>query len=249
MSGPPRLPDVQVTPEAVALRVDVAGLGSRFIAVMIDSLIQTATILILGLAVGPGLSALGVSDSVTLPLFIAVVGLVFLGYYPILEIMMHGRTVGKRAQGLRVVQTDGQPARAGTIVLRELMRIVDYLPSSYLIGALAILLSKRSQRVGDMVAGTIVVRERKIPPPQPPEVPLGRVMDPLPDTAGLTEQDYAAVRAYLQRRAGLDPAARRELAERLARALEPRVGAMTTPDAETFLDSIARSYRARFTTP
>ena len=230
--------------------MDLAGLGSRFIASTIDSFIQLALVLALGLAVGPGLSALGVSDSVTLPLFIAVVTLVFLGYYPTLEILMRGRTIGKRAQGLRVVQVNGQPARAGTIVLRELMRIVDYLPSSYLIGALAILLSKRSQRVGDMVAGTIVVRERKVPPPQPPEVPLpGTMGEPLPDTAALTEQDYAAVRAFLQRRAGLDAAARRDLAERLARALEPRVGPRSNPDAEVFLELIARSYRGRFATP
>ena len=241
--------DVRVTPEAVALQVDIAGLGSRFIALMIDSFIQSVITIALVLAVGPGLSKLGVSDSVTLPLVIVVVSLMILGYFPLFEIVMHGRTFGKRAQRLRVVMADGQPARAGAIIIRNLVRIVDYLPTSYMIGALTILISKRSQRVGDMAAGTIVVRERKVALQGPPEIPEGQAGVAPIDATAVTERDYAAVRAFLQRRGTLDPVARRHLAERLAATLQQRVGNQLQPgeDPEAFVESVARSYRARFT--
>jgi len=243
---PPGNDDIRVTPEAVALRIDIAGLGSRFVATVVDTLLQAAITGVLALAAGPGLSALGVSENVAFPTVIAVVTIAVLGYFPAFEILMRGKTPGKRAQHLRVVHVDGQPARAGSILLRNLVRIVDFLPGSYLIGALSIFFSKRSQRLGDLVAGTIVIRERRQELPAAPELPPRQGMGALPDTSALTERDYAAVRAFLQRRGTLDRDARRHLAEKLVITLGSRIGGKQQGGPEEFLESIAQSYRERF---
>ena len=109
----------------------------------------------------------GSGDTALVVLYLIGVFVVFLGYYPLFEGFWNGRTPGKRAQGLRVVLTDGQPVTVGPVLVRNLVRIVDFLPAYYMIGAITMILSRRSQRLGDLAAGTIVVRERALPAPRP----------------------------------------------------------------------------------
>jgi len=231
--------DTVVTPEAVALFVDTAGLGSRMIALIVDSLIQSAAVIALFIiiaSIGPG--------TIEGVFFIIAVFAIAWGYFPAFEILWSGRTPGKRTQRLRVVRTDGQPAGAGPILVRNIIRIADYLPGFYAVGAISILLSRRNQRLGDLAAGTMVVRERAAPEPAPLEVPLPA--DRLVDTAGLTQRDYVVVRDFLQRRASFEPSARAALARDIATALREKVSDDYSTHDEAFLETLAASFRARF---
>lgn len=231
--------DQFVTPEAVALTIDTAGLGSRSIAAMIDSLIQAACLLALGFIAG----AIG-SGSSTAGLIVFSIGAFILvwGYYVLFEGLWRGRTPGKRSQGLRVVRLDGQPVTIGPILVRNILRIVDFIPGGYGVGVIAMILSRRSQRIGDMAAGTIVIRERPFPTPVPLVLSSGHAHDL--DTASLTQRQYIIVRDFLQRRSSLDPRARAAIATQLADVLRPSIGGGPS-DNEMFLEAVVMSFQSR----
>jgi uncharacterized RDD family membrane protein YckC len=236
--------DRTVTPEAVAIEHDVAGLGSRLIALLTDSLIQFSAILILILAFNAIGADEGTAGSVML---LVLVFLIFVGYFPLFEGLWNGRTPGKRLQRLRVVRTDGQPVTWAPVLVRNALRLVDILPTYYMAGAITILLTKRSQRLGDLAAGTIVVRERPLPTPVsmgPVGWSLGIPPPPI-DTAGLTEREYDLIRSFLERRASLRPEARAALAAEVARVVRPKVPAVPLGD-EALLEAAAAAYRTRF---
>jgi uncharacterized RDD family membrane protein YckC len=238
--------DVTVTPEAVAVTVDVAGLGSRMIALIFDSLIQAAVLI----GVGFLLAWAAPSGTAGLVVLIVVYFLGLWGYFPVFEGLWSGQTPGKRAQRIRVVRTDGQPVTFAAVMVRNLVRVVDFLPGYYVVGALSIVLTRRSQRLGDLAAGTMVIRERPAPAPRPldPASPATESLAARMDTAGLTERDYGLIRSFLERRTSLEPSARQELAARLAGAVRPRVGGHWTDglDDEAFLAAVAQAYRERF---
>jgi uncharacterized RDD family membrane protein YckC len=241
--------DSIVTPEAVSVTMDVAGLGSRMISALIDSAIQLALIVASFMIFGPAFGALGISDTAGMVSFFVVLFLVTWAYYPLFEGLMHGATPGKRAQRLRVMSADGQPARIGAILLRNVLRIVDFLPFYYMIGIVTMLGTKRSQRLGDLVARTVVVRERRAIPPASasPFVASAAAAASRVDAGGLTEREYDLVRAFLQRRATLDPGARVDLARKLAQTFRARVGGSESlADDELFLEALAAGYRHRF---
>lgn len=237
-----------VTPEAVAVDLDVAGLGSRFGAAAIDLTIQTA----MGVSFGIALAA-PATRGLPSAAIVAIAALGFfsigLAYFPLCEGLWSGRTPGKYVAGLRVVQSDGQPLTLGSNLVRNLIRIVDFLPAYYMIGAAVMLFSRRSQRLGDLAAGTIVVREKKLPQPgllAPPD-PTQLEYDPRLNVMRLNEQDYSLVRQYLQRRSGLDAEARIRLAAQIAGALKPKVeGALFYSGDDAFLEGVARAYRRRY---
>ena len=246
MGRPPNRGNVVVTPEAVALSVDVAGLGSRGIAIMIDMAIQAACLFALTYVV---FASHAVDTSAGVIVYAILAFVIFWGYFPIFEGLWHGQTPGKRTQRLRVIRADGQPCGGGANLTRNLVRIVDWLPSTYAIGIVSILLTGRSQRLGDLAAGTIVVRERRAPAPNPLPDTAPASGPPL-DTAGLDEREYDLVRSFLERRASLDPGARAALAAQIAAPLRAKVpGARSTMADETFLELLARSYRQRFAQP
>lgn len=238
--------DLIITPEAVALNIETAGLGSRMIAGIIDSAIQLAVLAGAGFALAFA-AVVGVAENAALISFLVLAFLVLFGYYPLFEGMWDGRTPGKRAQRLRVVQKDGHPATMAQILVRNLVRIVDFLPGAYSVGALTMIFT-RTRRLGDLAAGTVVVRETKAPEPAP------IVSDsPSPislDTSRVTEQEYGLVRSFLQRRTQLDANARTQLARQLATALRGRVAGSPAaePSDEAFLVALADSFRRRFRT-
>jgi len=208
-----------VTPEAVALELDVAGVGSRAIALLIDWLIQLAGFFALVLLV----SGFHLSDAWSAALAVVAGLLIFFGYYFLFEGLWHGRTPGKRTQCLRVVRSDGSPARGTQIFVRNLLRIVDFLPVYYAAGAIAIFVSARNQRLGDMVAGTIVVRDRAAVrlADLSAAKPAVAAADAARPSAGPRHRLEPALRrfvvAYAQRRQFLPPPHR----EALARQVEP----------------------------
>jgi uncharacterized RDD family membrane protein YckC len=233
-----------VTPEAVAVDLDVAGLGSRMIAALIDGAIQVGLTILVALLI----SGLEVQGAALAILWIVTSFIVFWGYFFIFEGLWQGRTPGKRTQRLRVVRTDGHPMSGAQMFVRNLLRIVDFLPAYYAAGAVSIVLTRRSQRIGDLAAGTLVIRERKptVPVALPVPLPPAPGSGPHLDTSGLTEAQYQLVRSFLGRRATLDPAARAEVAMQIARAIQPAIGA-TPPGMtiERLLEAVAAAHGAR----
>jgi uncharacterized RDD family membrane protein YckC len=233
-----------VTPEAVVLERDLAGLGTRFIGAFVDALVQTAVLLVAG-------AAATASDPDVAVILLSITGFAVVFVYPAaMEAGTRGRTLGKMAARTRVVLVDGRPVTTAAVLVRNLLRLIDLLPGAYAVGAISILLTKRGQRLGDLAAGTVVVYEA--PPGAPRELALApsaevdrarRGMD----VAGLTAAEYGVVRSFLLRRDALDPAARAALAADLQRRLRDRVGT-ADPDAEpeVYLEAVAASYRERF---
>lgn len=234
-------PDRTVTPEAVTIAVDVAGLGSRMIAWLIDTVIQLLILVPILIGVGAG----DLSGSVELVVLSLVVFLIFWGYFPIFELSWQGRTPGKRAQRLRVVLTDGQPAGAAAIMVRNLIRILDVFIFPFL-AVISMIVTTRAQRLGDLAAGTMVVREGKLTAPRPLSLP-DRSDLPTVDATGLSEREYDVIRSFLVRRSSLDPSARLRLAAQLAAPLRGRIGSLPNGlGDEATLEAVAQSYRQRF---
>src|SRR5580704_14680592 len=155
------------TPEQLRLDFAVAGIGSRFLALAVDTLIQIAVLVLVFIA----LAILGTARVLALRgepavWLLALIGalffLLFFGYFAIFEILWNGQTPGKRSIGIRVVKDSGRPLTAAESIGRNLLRIVDQLPALYAIGMATALLTSGNKRLGDLVAGSIVVRESSL---------------------------------------------------------------------------------------
>jgi uncharacterized RDD family membrane protein YckC len=240
------------TPEGVDLTVTLAGLGSRFIAAVIDGLIQSIVILIFFMAIGIFITT-SVESAPTGALALGAVLLFIVAFgYPVLfETLNSGRTPGKAAIGIRVVREGGRPVNFRAAAIRNLLLIVDTLPPvTYAVGIIAILVSRRNQRLGDMAAGTIVVRDRK---PEPTggswvhAVAPGIVDETTSwDVSSIREDEVATVRSFLARRHELTPPARTHLANELAGRLRPKVaGEDANLPPELFLERLAAAKSRR----
>ena len=147
------------TADHVVLRYDLAGGGNRGFAAVVDFLVATLIATGIGVACLTFASALGEGVLLAYGGFVLLLGLtVVWAYFIALEWLWNGQTIGKRVFGLRVIGDDGAPPGFLPIFVRNLVRVVDFLPSFYGVGLLAIVLSPRSQRLGDIAAGTYVVR-------------------------------------------------------------------------------------------
>ena len=153
----------------MSIELPLAGIGSRFIAALVDSLILIAVfifLVILATFVLPALGALGEkAANWGVGIFILISFLVFWGYFALFEAFNNGRTLGKRAAKIRVIHQSGRGINFVEALARNLVRIIDYFPGFYGVGIVAMFLSRRHQRLGDMVAGTLVVREREVDMP------------------------------------------------------------------------------------
>ena len=152
------------TPEQVAFHYELAGIGTRFVAALIDYLIIMTALLLLTCAMSfLRIGAIGAGGEAGTYLVLAITVLIFFiifwGYFVIFETLWSGQTPGKRLGRLRVIRRDGQPVHVGEVMIRNLVRIVDFLPGFYGIGLVVMFIDKEARRLGDMAAGTIVVRE------------------------------------------------------------------------------------------
>jgi uncharacterized RDD family membrane protein YckC len=219
------------TPEGVDLEVTLAGLGSRFIAFLIDQTIQWGALLAI---VFGGLAAVESPDGDSFVVFGIVTALSFFLLqfaYPVLfETLGSGRTPGKRWTGLRVVKVGGGPVTFLTSAIRNILRLVDGLPGLYLVGTISVLATERNQRLGDLAAGTVVVRDRV--GGRAPKAPAwaGAQLRAQPsdetalwDVSAVTSEEVATVRRFLERRTTLADDARGRLAQDLALRLRPKV--------------------------
>ncbi|MCA1656892.1 MAG: RDD family protein [Actinobacteria bacterium] len=240
------------TPEGVTLEVSLAGVGSRFVAALLDQLIRLAVLgaLFLGLALLRPVAE--VSWGGVVAVLLVAVFVVQFGYDVAFETLASGRTPGKRWTGLRVVKMGGAPVGFLSSALRNLLRLVDYLPGFYLVGILAVLFTKNNQRLGDLAAGTIVVRERRrpaspLPPAHSPAAPGPSTADSgLWDVSAITSEEVATVRRFLDRRTSLAPDARQRLALDMATRLGPKVvGPPREWQAESFLEYLVEAKGGR----
>ena len=222
-----------VTPEGVQLDLVVAGVGSRVAARAIDSVIQGVAI-IASLVVFFAASAddtLFSSGFAAAAMFAFAFVILFL-YDVICELLLKGQTVGKRAAGLRVVDASGAPAAPISIIVRNIVRIIDFLPSGYLIGLVSMIVSEKTQRLGDFAAHTIVIRERKgnasaatqsfqaVRLTTPPEVVA------LWDVSRVTAQELMLCRQFLSRRFAVPSNVRYSLSVDIANRLAPNVSGL-----------------------
>jgi len=153
------------TPELVAIDMPVAGIGSRFVAILIDYLIWTvaiiAIIIIIAL-VDPSLSRFSkVGEKWATAISIAVPFLIFWGYFTLFEAFWDGRTPGKRIAKIRVIQRSGRGIGLLESMTRNLLRLVDQFPVIYVVGVVSIFLTRDHQRLGDLAAGTLVIHDRE----------------------------------------------------------------------------------------
>ena len=236
------------TPEQVALEFPLAGVGSRFLALAIDMLLQVTIGLLVVAAVAGAWSLVGRRLGVGGSWFGAVVliatFLLFYGYFAGFEAFWHGQTPGKRLIGLRVLSVTGRPARIDEALLRNLLRVIDQLPGVYAIGIVTMLVSTRNQRLGDLAAGTVVVHEKGL------SAPVMTVATPAAGGAwtggALTEAELLLVETFLQRRYEIEPAIRERHAEAIAERLRARLGAAAPAlDAEPLIEALHARARTR----
>jgi uncharacterized RDD family membrane protein YckC len=235
------------TPENIELAYDVAGIGSRFVAAIVDSLIIVVAQVLLLYLMGLGLGALDAGESVVVAVGAALSFLMLWGYYIVFELLWSGQSPGKRLAGLRVVREGGRPITFLAAAIRNLIRIIDFLPALYGVGVVVMFIDRRARRLGDLAAGTLVVKER-------PRLTLASLTAAAPEAPAETEltlanihlvdqRDYTLVQEFLSRRAALGPDVRRRLAAQIAGALQQRLGLPPGGDDERFLQYLAGQYQ------
>jgi len=222
------------TPERVPLHFALASIGNRFIACAIDHAIQLVAVGIIGIAfvIMADFSRFEGTWS-NIPKWIyAVMGiivfLILAGYFAFFEWIWSGQTPGKRWLKLRVIREDGRPITFWEATVRNLLRAADIMPAGfYSIGLISVFASARDQRIGDMVAGTVVVREREAEAPAFAKVFASPVSDPAlrrsfkpvsftADINRLTESEIQVIETFLRRRWDLGDVPRQWMAWRVS---------------------------------
>jgi uncharacterized RDD family membrane protein YckC len=237
-----------VTGEAVALELRPARLPSRALAVLLDLVVAVAVYI----AVSLGLLAATASldEAAQVAVSIASFILVLVGAPIAVETLSHGRSLGKLACGLRVVRDDGGPIRFRHALVRGAIGVIEILLTFGVVACIASLVSARGRRLGDVFAGTLVVRER-VPqarsgfvPPPPPWL-AGRFSGL--DLSAVPDGLWLAIRQYLTRMQQLDPQVGLAMAERLAADLAARTGTQVPPGVPpaAYLAAVVQERQAR----
>ena len=243
------------TPESVELEFTLAGIGNRTLALLIDYLIWGAILLVLLLVWN--LIAAGFyfsfGDNSAAQLWLVAVSLllafaVYVGYFVFFETLWHGQTPGKRYAKIRVVREDGKPAGLSQATLRSLLRPLDDL---FFIGALMIVLGSREKRLGDWVAGTIVIEQER--PTVAATFPVSDAAQPLSgyllenaEIARLLPDDFAVIRSYLQQRSHMTVPSQEQLSQTLTRQVKDVIVLQELPaktDPNLFLEAVYLAYQ------
>lgn len=263
------------TPERVQLEFALASIGNRFLAVAVDHFIQYFIIFLIAWTafslLGPsGLGAVGGAEAIfsempkwTVAVLIIAIFLAFASYFIVFEWLWNGQTPGKRLLKLRVIREDGRPLTLWEAIARNLLRICDAIPGFvlpvYSVGLIVIFLSEKDQRLGDIFAGTVVIRERLDEAPTFAET----FSNPISDTAfsrvqrrietnanvsNLTESEVEVVESFLRRRWDLTDRQRLWMAWRIALPLMYKLKPnyeMAEFTYEGFLEEILHRFHAR----
>lgn len=248
------------TPEQVEFEYELAGLGSRFLAFFLDGAIRGMITLILviiciivlsvcGLASGEikhFLESMGKHFEKADQIFLWFLGIaVFIfylinsGYFIFFETVWNGQTPGKRILGLRVVKEGGFPIGFYEAAIRNFLRIADALPVNYLAGALAILFSPKNKRIGDYVAGTIVIKERKetlyhhLSIKEGPGIQM--IEEAIPYLGNISHQEYEMVVEFLSRYREMDKDYVESMAVRFVNSLKNKLS-ISKPLGVSYID-------------
>ncbi len=255
------------TPELVDIEMPLAGIGSRFIALLIDYLIWGAAFLVLGILAAiflPGIKAFSnLSAQWAGAIFIFIFFLFHWGYFTLFEAFWNGRTPGKRVARIRVIQRSGRAIGLFESMARNLVRFVDQIPFFYAVGVITMFATRQHQRLGDLAAGTLVVRDREQEAPlwgesgartftaqifaarAPALEPHLAFSLPAIGIAKLSATDLEVLEGFFARRLDMPLPTRAALAERIATAIQAKSG-VERPDGasvETFLEATARQLR------
>jgi uncharacterized RDD family membrane protein YckC len=259
------------TPELVGIDMPVAGIGSRFVALLVDYLIWLIAVIALIFLISlidPSLSHFSkLGEKWAIALFIFVPFVLYWGYFTLFEAFWSGRTPGKRLAKIRVIQRSGRGIGLFESMTRNLLRIVDQFPFVYAVGALSIFLTRDHQRLGDLAAGTLVVHEREnLTAPSSgassrtftagifeerggqPELANARLTRMEFSPSGiqrLETADLEVLEGFFARRLDFSLETRAELAQRIAGAIRAKTGleAPAGVSTETYLEELARQFR------
>ena len=217
------------TPELVVVSYDLAGVGSRMNAAIIDyaiCLLLIVGVVVLGASAMPrDLVARARADQITgwvIAILIMAQFAVLWGYYVLFEALADGRTIGKRIMRLRVVRDGGLAVDFGASAVRNLMRIIDMQPGfTYVVGIVSMILNKQGKRLGDIASGTIVVREELVPPIAAAAVVAAPVRTTVRVQAELSEPEFTLLERFVERRSELDAVRRATFVEQLSERFAP----------------------------
>ncbi|MBW4525675.1 MAG: RDD family protein [Phormidium tanganyikae FI6-MK23] len=245
------------TPESVELEFTLAGIGNRTIALVVDYLLWGAVLI--GLLIFWSVLSFQLQQYFptvsNIELWITAISIlmtfaVYTGYFVFFETLWRGQTPGKRYSKIRVIRDDGQPIGVAQAILRALIRPID---DTFFVGMLLIILTKREKRLGDLIAGTMVIQEERSIAAS--TFTTSSEAESLADellTAqnlnALLPDDFAVIREYLQRRSLLDARARTDLSLKLARQARDLIGMQDLPFQMTpdlFLEAVYLAYQRR----
>jgi len=215
-----------LSPEKTVLSFDLARIGSRIFAQLLDLLLIVFGLFVLALlcmlvAYALAVASAATNASETMPA-LATVPLLFaitfgwLVYFILFEALWNGQTLGKKALGIRVRMADGTPITFAAALARNLLRPADILPFYYFLGLLSMFTNVKSQRIGDMVAGTIVIRERRPSPifsPAPYSLGVHPFESHVGDLRGMTTDEYTVLKRLCDRFPELPTAVQDKLVE------------------------------------
>ena len=252
------------TPELVSIEMPLAGIGSRFVALLVDYLIWSAGILVIVVLYTYLLPGIGAFSKVSMQWAVALRIFIFFllnwGYFTLFEAFWNGRTPGKRVARIRVIQRSGQAIGLFESMARNLIRYVDQIPFFYAVGVITMFATRQHQRLGDLAAGTLVVLDRQVETPLWGDsgtriftaqtfwpVPEPHMAYTLPATGitKLSSADLAVLEGFFSRRLDMSLPTRQALAQRIASAIQAKSGLEppTGASVETFLEITARQLR------
>ena len=238
------------TPEQITMELAPAGIGSRFLALALDTVIQVllyVAIILLAIWLGPVVRLQWLPAAWVGGIAIFLLFCVYWGYFAAFEILWHGQTPGKRVAGIRVVKDTGRPITAIEGIGRNLVRLIDGL-FFYVVGMISVMLSQQNKRLGDYVAGTVVIHDQptsEVKPDwsfsQPTEAAFR------PELSNVSEQDLIVIETFLHRRLDLQGMVRLNTAIRLCELIQHKTGLtkLQNQSDEEFLETLARQVRDR----
>lgn len=238
-----------VTGDAVVLGLRPARLPSRALASAIDLAVTFAAFILISVVLG--IASASLDEAAVAAIGVASFLLVLIGGPVAVETLSHGRSLGKLACGLRVVRDDGGPIRFRHALVRGAMGLVEILMTFGALASIASLVSARGRRIGDVFAGTLVIRERvaatgrSVSVPPPPPWLVGRFAQL--DLSAVPDELWLGIRQYLTRMRQLDPGVGRSIAERLAGELVALTGAAAPQGvpAAAFLAAVVHERQSR----
>ena len=228
----------------------LAGIGSRFLAIAIDTLIQIALYLLTGLIFlllfPEAFSIFTILPKTLGPAIAIFIGFaIYWGYFALFEIIWKGQTPGKRVAGIRVIKESGRPINAFEAIGRNLMRAVDVMPGIYGVGLVCMMLNKHSRRLGDFVAGTVVIHEKPTDQIRPTWNTAVETVSASGGIGQVTAEELVLIETYLSRRFDLEPQVRLRTAIQIAERIKAKTGLQpqSHQHVDDFLEAAARKVR------